>query len=226
MKNIMILIVFIFIGNTLFAQDNKEQFLDEYEKQIGLSATNFFLRFISFTQGLENTPDVLILYKKGTGGQKWRYGLGGSISFNSIKDEDNERDRNTEILLSYRFGREHYRNFSRKWGILFGWETHYRGNYSKSVNIDDVSIGQETRTGSIFNLTTGVRALAGVQFRINERLSLLTETSYGISLSYRKWKSVIEIDSQPGNSTESFSKRYSASTFFNAPLSIILNYHF
>lgn len=229
MKNLLFLLLFIFMGNALYAQDGKEQISEDYEKQIGLSATNFFLRFVSFTQALENTPDILLLYKKGIGGKKWRYGLGGRISLNKNIDEDNESTSDRVVLLSYRFGRENYRNFYKRWGILYGWETHYRGSFSKSTDIDFISNGpidrKRIRTSSMLSLSTGIRALGGVQFRINDRLSLLTETSYGISFFYQNSKSKNQIENE-GNSNESFNKSYGASTFFNAPLSIILNYHF
>ena len=47
----------------------------------------------------------------------------------------------------------------------------------------------ETRKNFSFSIATGIRAIAGVQFRINNRLSLLTETNYGISLLYIRRKS-------------------------------------
>jgi len=228
MKNVMVLIVLIFLGNALFAQDGNERSSEEYEKQIGLSATNFFLRFISFNQMLENTPDILFLYKKGTGGKKTRHSLGGRISLHNSSDEDDERTMDRLIQLSYRFGKENYRNFYKRWGILYGWETHYRGSFSKSTDIDfsfNGSINRErTRTNSTFSFSTGVRALGGIQFRINDRLSLLTETSYGISLFYRNSKSKTQIENEDSN--EGFNKSYSINTFFNAPISIIVNYHF
>lgn len=225
MKNVMILIVLLFFGNTLYAQDENGQFLEKYEKQVGLNATNFFLRFISFNSVLANTPDILFLYKKGNDGKKWRHGFGGRIKFRSIKDENDVHNTDGNFLLSYRFGREYYKNFSKRWGILYGWETHYRGSYSKSTSIFIIPVGQ-TRKNTSFSIGTGVRAIVGIQFRINDRLSLLTESSYGISLSYRKTKSIIQIEDQVEDQNESLDKIFEASTFFNAPLSIIVNYHF
>ncbi len=226
MKNVMILIAFVFIGKSLFAQDRNESFSEGFEKQIGLNATNFFLRFVSFNQGLENTPDILILYKKGTNGKKWRHGFGGKINLANSSNNNGQDQINGQIQLSYRFGREHYKNITKRWQSLFGWETHYRGSFSKSTNTSINSNGESTQENSIFNFATGIRALAGIQFRINDRLSLLTETSYVLSFSYRKSKSLTRVEGQAENQNENRSERYSADTFFNAPLSIILNFHF
>ena len=37
-----------------------------------------------------------------------------------------------------------------------------------------------------FNIVTGAAILAGIQYRFNDRLSLMTETSYGLFFSYQK----------------------------------------
>jgi len=54
--------------------------------------------------------------------------------------------------------------------------------------------------------------LVGIQYYFNERLSLLTESSYLIQFSYRK-----------DDENQEF---YNLRSFYLAPISLILNYHF
>ena len=229
MKNVMVLIVLIFIGNTLYAQDRNKQFSEGYEKQIGLNVTNFFLRFVSFNQGLQNTPGILLLYKKGTDGKKWRYGLGGGIRLNKNKNDNSNSNQDQisgNIDIAYNFGREYYKTISKRWLVHFGWETLYRGDFSKSNNISFNINGKVTQNNFSLNLGTGAQAIGGIQFRLNDRLSLLTETSYGVFFSYIRMKSTTEFEDQINNQNENRIERYSLYTFFYAPTSIILNYHF
>ena len=237
MKNVMILIVLIFIGTALCAQDGNEQLSDGYEKQIGLNATNFFLRFVSFNQGLDGAPSILLVYKKGTGSKKTRYGFGGRINLenresdNSNNNIENGQDLindqiNDQINLSFNYGKEYYKMISKKWLILFGWETLYRGGFSKSKNSSFNANGKITNENTAFNLGIGAQVIGGIQFRINDRISLLTETSYGIFLSHNYSESISHIEDQVDNQNKSINKRYGVSTFYNAPLAIILNYHF
>jgi hypothetical protein len=212
MKNVMILIVLLFIGNALQAQDKEEQISDSYEKQIGVNVSGFFFTFLSFNNSSTNTtPLVLFLYKKNKDGKRKRFGLGGSVNWQKQPDQD--------VLFSSRvninFGREFVRKIGKKWKTYVGYETILSGSYSemKFENFDDEKVKDFSRSASI-----GWKGLVGLEFYLNDQLSLLTETSYGVSFNYSLDKF-----------ENSFVKRrenYSAGTFYVPPTSLILSYHF
>ncbi|MFT6360944.1 MAG: hypothetical protein ACJAYJ_005187, partial [Saprospiraceae bacterium] len=71
-----------------------------------------------------------------------------------------------------------------------------------------------------FNKLAGIawKGLVGLEYHLNDRLSLLTETSYGISFNYILGSI---LDRSPSKQ-----ERYSAGTFYRPPTSLVLSYHF
>lgn len=196
------------LGSYLQAQTlNESSYSERYTKQVGFNFTDFALRFLSFNEATGSTPSILVLYKKGNNGKKWRYGIGGSINWG--KNPANSQTSQS-VSFNFLFGREYYRNISQRWTAYYGWEVLPRVSFSKSESISFGS--QEPQVNSLLTLRLGGQALVGIQYNFNERLSLLTESSYLIQFAYRK--------------DEDSREDYSLRSFYISPISLILNYHF
>lgn len=212
MKNITIILLSIFFGNVLHAQDLIVEPINLEEKQIGVNITDFFLTFLSFNNPPDNSsPSILILYKKNKNGKRKRYGFGGRISW--LKQPDSDIFFSSRVNIN--LGREFVKKIGKRWKAYVGYETVLSGTYSEVnfENFDDEKVKDFSRSASI-----GWKALVGLEYHLNDRLSLLTETSYGVSFNYALNKSE--------NSFRKRSESYSAGTFYTAPTSLILSFYF
>ena len=207
MKNCLLVIAFLFIGNFLQAQttsnDNQPK---KIEKQVGLNFTNFYLRFFADNTLEPTPPSILILYKRGSQKRKWRHGFGGNMEIG--KSNVNEVTTN-RFRVNYNFGREYYRQLGKQFSVYFGWESTVWGFLFKRVrkrqfDDDDVDV---VRSGSL-----GGRALVGFQFNFNQHLSLLTETNYGLVFNYFR--------------DNAGDESYEIETVYVPPTSLVLSYHF
>ena len=212
MKNLIVIFLSIFFGNILHAQDLLVEPTNLDEKQIGVNITDFFLTFLSFNNPPDNpTPSILVLYKKTKNGKRKRFGFGGRVNWN--KDEDGDKFFNS--IVSLNIGREFVRKIGRKWKTYVGYETILSGGYNHIIeeNSNDKEEKEFNRSAKI-----GWKGLVGIEFHINDRLSLLTETSYGISFNY------LETSSPRRNPRKE--ETYSVGTFYIPPTSLILSYYF
>jgi hypothetical protein len=117
--------------------------------------------------------------------------------------------------MNFNFGREFGRKIGKRWNAYAGYETILSGSYNHIIEEDFNDEGEKE-----FNRSAGIawKGLVGLEYHLNDRLSLLTETSYGISFNYI-------LGSVP-NRSPSKQERYSAGTFYRPPTSLVLSYHF
>lgn len=212
MKNLVIIIGLLFVSHSLLAQDQVEPLSDIEEKQIGVSITDFFLTFLSFNNPPDNTsPSILVLYKKTKNGKRRRYGFGGRINWNKQSDGD----KAFSVRGNLNFGREFVRKVGKRWTPYVGYETVLSMGYDHFIEDrgTDKSEKEFNRSASI-----GWKGLVGIEYHLNKHLSLLTESSYGISFNY--FLSKLPRNSRP------IRESYSVGTFYIPPVSLILSYHF
>ena len=201
MKNVFLFLLFLMIGKAVHAQQSDVETPQVIEKQIGINATNFFLRFVSFNEAQDAAPSFLFYYKKGNNKKKRRHGFGGSFSWE--KDSDNDLTR--FIQLDYSYGKEYYKPISKRWKVYHAWET--------LLSLSSFSSKPERRDKDYFRTAgLGFQMIGGIQFQWNERLSLLTETNYGLIFRFQ--------------GDENKNETYNINTFYKPPIDIILNYHF
>ncbi|MFK7776422.1 MAG: hypothetical protein AB8F94_30145 [Saprospiraceae bacterium] len=212
MKNIILVCLSILFGSTLHAQDLIMESANASEKQVGVNITDFFLTFLSFNNPPDNsTPSILVLYKKTKNGKRKRYGFGGRVSW----DQQSDGDKFFSTRVNFNFGREFVKKIGSKWKTYAGYETRLSGSYFHAI--ESLSNDEEEKD---FNRSASIgwQGLVGLEYHINNRLSLLAETSYGVSFNYFLSKSE--------NSNPKRRESYSAGTFYLAPTSLILSYHF
>ena len=204
MKNWSLLFLSLLFTNFLIAQS------ENHERQIGFDATAFITRFLSFNASNSGTsnPEILFLYRKEKDGKHLRFGIGGRLDFETIRDANTERKRFIG-RLDFKFGREYHKDFSKKWRTYIGWDALVGVFESNSKNTILAAPGNPSKSvnkgGNI-----RVNPLVGLQFFLNEKLSFSTEMAYGLDIS---------ASIQTGDR-----KSYTIQTFYAPPISLFLNY--
>ena len=205
MKNWSLLFISFLFSNILFAQ------LEKPERQIGFDATAFITRFLTFNDQLSGTsnPEILFLYRKEKNGKYLRYGIGGRFSYENSDIGNPIREKILFVRLDFKFGREYRKDFSKRWRAYYGWDVLIGASESSTESIGNALSGKFVIRGA--NLR--VNPLVGIQFSLNERLSLSTEIAYGLEATF---------DSNSFNSDSI--KTYRIQTFYAPPISLFLNY--
>ncbi len=178
---ITLIIVTIFTSSILaFGQETtQDTSKKEFKNVIGIDATNFVSRFFNFssTPSYFNSPYV-ISYRRIFKSNALRVGIGGNFQNNEGTRNDTLHPSTKRISLNLGVGFEHYCYLSKRWNFFAGAEaftgySYYDGIYPYS----SISYREQSNTSYSF----GVSPLIGVQFKINSRLSISTETSYNIA---------------------------------------------
>lgn len=173
-------------------------------RQFGFDGAGFLSRFLNFS-GTGNTgiDTYFLTYRKFNGDRNARYGLG----FNLNIEGDGDGGTNTSNSISFRGGSERFHDFGKTLGNTTRWRAFYGvdGKFFFSLN---TAGGFDN---SVTAITAGIAPIFGLQFRINERLSLSTELAYNAFLTFR--------DSN-GNS------RLGLRTVFDSPSAVFVNYDF
>ncbi len=156
-----------------------------------------------------------------------RAGIGGNSYYNEFSSPYNGDSLNKKFYTrrynaSLRIGYEFVQELSRRWQVYYGADltanyAHERSD-SPSWNAGYAS-GYESTSKSL-----GMAPVLGIRFRINQRLSLITESSflvyYSQSTSYRYYLPISH--AYPDKKSEPKSTQKAIGTSFSNPLSLIL----
>ena len=155
MKNRLLLAITFLIGPLfLFSQ--------EYNKQYSVKATSFLESKLEFP----STPYQLTIKSLG---EKSNKRLLVGVNLSSIYSGNAA----SNISLNLRFGKERFLDFGKdqKWRLFYGLD--YLGSLRASLN----------SSWAVVNLSAGIAPFAGLQYRINKRLILYTETNYELIIT-------------------------------------------
>jgi hypothetical protein len=166
-----------------FSQNESKQGL--YKNEFGIDATSFILRFLKF----EFSEDQYIqtyyltyrrLFEKGN----LRSGIGGFIENKDLRSafaEDINKYNYESFNLNFRIGWEWKNEFSKRWQVFYGCD--FRPSYFHIK--DDAPFWNGGYANGYEQEVTnfGIAPLIGFRFRLNDRLSLSTETS--LSFNYQ-----------------------------------------
>ena len=186
MKRIYLLFTFCILATSFYAQDYN------YNRQIGFDATGFLSQFLLGGSSINQSP-YYFTYRKFGDTQNTRIGFGADLDIQF----SNERSSNS---IDYRVGKEKFSDFGKHWRAFYG--TDFKAGLDMILNVN--------ATNAV-NIRIGVAPVAGLQFRLNERISFSTETTYNIWLV-----SVFRGDES----------NVSLSTEYLPPLSVFVQYDF
>lgn len=167
--------VLTFLSINLWSQAN------EFRNQIGYDAGSFITKYFTFSQSSTSISPYAFTYRRL--GDKSNLRLGGGLTFNVLISDEN--GNNTSNSAFFRIGSERFIDFGQplknapnkeRWRFLYG--------------IDGVTSfafsGNSDSENEYYSLGIGPSLLGGLQFNLNERLSLSTELSYVIQGTWNK----------------------------------------
>lgn len=163
MKNkILFVSLFLAFNFNLSAQIFTKQSIHKFNKQYSVKTTSW----IESKYDLPSSPYQLTIK---TLGEKSNKRFSAGINLNTIYS----RGISSSLSLNMRFGKERFFDFGKnaKWRFFYGLD--YLVNASASVNSN----------WGVGNIGAGIAPFAGLQYRINERLVVYTETNYELSVS-------------------------------------------
>ncbi|MCP3930899.1 MAG: hypothetical protein GY705_17570 [Bacteroidetes bacterium] len=186
----------LFTVNNFAQAPNFNQFSPEYSRQVGIDVSGLLSRFFNFSQsGSFDDPIYYFTYRKNKGEQSFRLAAGGDISI-----ESQANGTNTDLLLNVKMGKEKHSLFAKRWSAYYGWDIKAHVLFRHfGASSDKTQIG------------LGFAPIAGLQFFLNERLSISAEVDYTLMAFVKN---------------ENGDTRGGALTSFTSPKAIYLNYRF
>lgn len=156
---------------SLLAQDIKPPHLIDntiYQKQIGVNVTDLLANLINFSSSNSFTnPVYYVTWRKLGENSNKRRAIGGSIE--TIIENENV---NSNVTINFKFGKERFKNFARRWQVYYGWDF-------LSHVVVRVSGSSEQ-----IQLAVGAAPLVGLQLQLNKRLSISAETAYNMLATF------------------------------------------
>lgn len=213
-KNILTLIAIVLSGILFSQTTTPDTTKKEFKNIIGLDATGLFRQFFNLNSSSYYSYPYIISYKRVFKNNALRINAGGNIQTTNGTTNDTLKGTTTRNDLFVGIGFEHYSYISKRWNIYFGADAILKyQNYNYKSSRTATTSYQQTQTEYGY----GVSPLVGIQFLINSRLSIATETSYDITYnttSSSQNNTPASINDRRTNST-------GISTQFHAPTGII-----
>ncbi len=188
--------------------------------EIGINATSFINTFLSFNDVTSGSGNYLFSLKKLDAQQKGMR-LGLNLDFNNDKTDLNNVEGtriNDLAAVSMRLGKEWQIPVYNRWYLLTGYD--FLGSYrysSTETDSDTDLIKISTITYSL-----GAGPFLGVQFRINERIGLFTEST----LYFIHARGVNKVDSENFPSQDQKRKSSSNNLNLQTPFSLFFYFKF
>ena len=134
-------------------------------------------------------------------------------------ENDTIESSQTSNSFNAGIGIEHYVYLTKRFNFFFGIDAVV--NYSSNKYVQGNS-ATSTYFSKQFNYGYGVSPLLGIQFKINNRLSVSTETNYSITYTVGESKRT----NTPDSSFDAETKSNGMRTTFSAPINVNFRIHF
>jgi hypothetical protein len=221
MKKTILIIVIAIISCSVFGQITKpDTTKKEFKNSIEVDITSLLHQFFYSGQGFYgSSPYYIISYKRFFKSNALRFGVGGDISDDNSTKNDTIDSKYSRYSFNVGLGIEHYFYLSKRWNFFFGIDA--TASYLENVHVQGNSTTSSYKSND-FQYGFGVSPLIGIQFNINRRLSLSTETSYNISYTY----GIDKRTQTPPSSYDYETKSHGLQSTFYAPLGIKIRLHF
>jgi hypothetical protein len=201
----------------------KDTNIKSYKNIIGLDAAYLFNQYIygiydRYINFYSNSNYVLS-YRRMYKSQALRMALGGAHNDNNQKTNDTQSSKYVYNTFNAGLGYEKHFQLTKRWYAYYGLEFILRYNKNESEYIYSTSY---TNKSYIQDIGYGLSPLFGVGCKLNNRISISTESSYNITYTQSDYK--YSYSNSPANNRTTTSTGFNA-TFF-APTSISLWIYF
>ena len=216
---------------TISAQDSTKK-SKIYRNEFGVDATGFIKQFLNFNQGQFGgnyyMPTYYLTYRRHFKCGNIRFAIGGDFTNEDLQpafEQDSNKYHRSSYSFDARIGWEFFSNLGKRWQVFYGID--FKPTYSYYKNDapywnGGYANGTESKT-EIY----GIAPLLGFRFKLNDRISLTTETSYSINFATSSGRRYyIPVTSQyppiPDEVSPKTKKMYSN---FSQPVSLVLTFN-
>ena len=184
MKKILFTIVFAVSISMIHAQDSTS-LTKVYHNEFGIDVTGFLKQFFNFNQGQGSSsyyPVYYLTYRRHFTKGNIRFAIGGDFENRDIpptNDDDKNIYRDKSYSLDLRLGWEFFNDISKRWQVFYGLDfisSSYHTKNDVQYFSGDYAYGSETKAQ-----TFGLAPLLGFRYKITNRLSISTQTSFSIN---------------------------------------------
>jgi len=207
--SIVMLATFVF-GQVVTPPDSTKK---EFKNALVIDATGLIQQFFHLNDNSYFYNPYILRYKRFFKSNALRINVGGGYYSHDDKNTDTTGIKYSRCSFSFAVGFEHYVYLSKRWNLYYGADAVFSGSrefshmyYEPTATNDHLAI--------VYGY--GVSPLLGVQFRINSRLSIATETSCDFEIVNRINKQT----SDPASPYDQETKSMGFETHFHAPTSI------
>ncbi len=169
----------LFLCVFLSAQDEVER---KKQHEFGLNITSLAKNFIAFnSENLDPVPYVFKYKFINTNSQTnkvnaMRLALGLNVSQNIINEGFlTLKEKTTNLFFIWGFERQH--RISKRWGLISGFDIVSSFDRTKIFEINPFSSEEERELSQIKTFRFGCGPFIGMQFFINDRITLTTEST-------------------------------------------------
>lgn len=237
MRKSVIASALVFVLANLNAQDTLKNNLtqsteNKHLNELGLDMTPFTKFYLNFSGNSGNSyqPIYMLTYRRYFKKSNFRTAIGGDYLSSETpspyyNDSLKTKYFNKQSSLAVRIGYEFFQDFSKHWQVYYGADL--RATYFHQKNDapnwnGGYANGIETTTKGL-----GLAPVLGLRFKINKRISLITESSfvvqYSTSTSYRYYKPATPAYPAKANDPKKTQKTFG--TTFNYPISLVLTFN-
>lgn len=219
MRKLTIILLAVFIGTMAYSQDTAT--CKGHNHEIGLDATPLLQQFF-FLNIDQNYPVINpyhIMYRYHMNQWAIRGGIGGYYWTDEYKPDETTLFNRKQSLLQFRLGMEHKIEMGRRWQCFYGLDLLTNTNHDH----DDYQYSNGSQIVGCYKMISyGVAPILGFRFKISDRISLTTESSY----QFLRYNIVDKQLYTPDSSQSSESTEKGMETYFQTPKSLFFTFNF
>ena len=186
MKNTILILVLTFSAMGIWAQE----VAPAQKHQFSINSSSFIKNFLSFNNNSTPTQTYQFMYRRMYGSSNaLRVQLGVNYFQNTVKEDDDTNELSSS-LNDFAIGFEKRYAIHKRWLYYFGFQGMLR--YELQTSKNSSGSFQSSQKDNVFG--AGIGGVVGLQFNINDRISLSTEG--GLPLMYTVAKSTSSFDNE------------------------------
>lgn len=187
--------IFILLSGFLLLAQNvlsQTDTTNQYKNEFGIDVTGtirFFTKFQS-SSDYNYTPTYYLTYRRYFDQGNIRFGIGGNLSdleITGMVGDSNIYHRITNSIDT-RLGWEFKSELSKRWLVFYGLDVRFSSGKQKNEAAffnGGYAVGFENRS-----TTYGFAPVLGFRFKLNNRISLLTEANLSFNITYFKTRNI------------------------------------
>ena len=185
MKKVKLIIMFssilLLVQNALSQDDST----DLYKNELGLDVTGTIRFFTKFQNSSDYsyTPTYFLTYRRYFSKCNIRLGIGGGVSNQEIPSPygDSSIYNYNSSSFDSRLGCEFKSELTKRWQVFYGLD--FRFSFGNTKNEAAFFNGNYANGFESHFTTIGFAPILGFRFKLNDRMSLLTEANFSFNMS-------------------------------------------